>query len=300
MKVKMKYLKAGLLAAAGATAAVSGAMLHIVTKPRRATMEQSVARERENGSYGDYDTYDREPLELVMEDGYILHGELLKRPGRKYVIITHGYSDTRLGSLKYAHIYYRLGYNVCIYDLRHHGENVDTYCSMGYRESRDIVTIAEYLKKRFGSDITLGLHGESLGSASSILALGRYPDFDFCVSDCGFADLGKLLEYLCRVRIRLPGKLSHLASLASRVRYRYRLDGIRPVDVFSGEIRTPVLFIHGEADDFIPPEHCRMMYEAAGGKKELALFPGAGHAQSYFSDSARYERVVGEFLQKYM
>ncbi len=296
----MKYLRTGLLAAAGVTAAVSGAMLHIVTKPRRMSMEQSIANEKERDCYGDYDTYDREPLELVMEDGYLLHGVLLKRPGRKYVIITHGYTDTRLGSLKYAHIYYRLGYNVCIYDLRHHGENADTYCSMGYRESRDIVTIAKYLKKRFGSDIVLGLHGESLGAASSILALGEYSGFDFCVSDCGFADLGKLLEYLCAARIHLPGKLSHLASLASRVRYRYRLDKIRPVDVFSGEIRTPVLFLHGEADEFIPPEHCRMMYEAAGGKKEFALFPGAGHAQSYLSDRERYERVVGEFLEKYV
>lgn len=296
----MRYLKAGLLAAAGATAALSGALLHIVTKPKRATMEESLLREKELGCYGEYDIYDREPLDLVMEDGYLLHGVLLKHPGKKYVIVTHGYSDTRLGSLKYAHLYYRRGYNVYIYDLRHHGENRDTFCSMGYRESRDIVTIARVFKKRFGADIVLGLHGESLGAASSILALGMYPDFDFCVSDCGFADLGKLLEYLCVRLVHLPGKCSHLASFACRVRYRYRLDEVRPMDVFSGEIHTPVLFIHGEADTFIPPEHGKMMYEAAGEKKELALFPGAEHAQSYFSDRERYERILGEFLEKYV
>ncbi len=296
----MKYLRTGLLAAAGLTAAFSGVLMHIVTKPRRMSMEQSLAREKERDCYGDYDDYDREPLEIVMGDGYLVHGVLLKRPGNKYVIITHGYTDTRLGSLKYAHIYYRKGYNVCIYDLRHHGENADAFCSMGNRESRDIVTIAKYFKDRFGADIVLGLHGESLGAASSILALGQYSGFDFCVSDCGFADLGKLLEYLCAVRIHLPGKLSHLASLASHVRYRYRLDKIRPVDVFSGEIRTPVLFLHGEADAFIPPGHGRMMYAAAGEKKELVLFAGAGHAQSYLSDRERYERVVGEFVEKYV
>lgn len=296
----MKYLTAGLLAAAGATAAFSGALLHYVTKPHRATMEQSLSREKERGSYGAYDSYDREPLDIAAEDGYLLHGVLLKNPGKRYVIITHGYKDTRLGSLKYAHIYYRRGYNVYIYDLRHHGENRDTYCSMGYLESRDIVTIAKFLKERYGEDIVLGLHGESLGSASSILALGRYPDFDFCVSDCGFADLGKLLEDLCGPRLHLPRRAAHLASLACKVRYRYRLDEIRPVDVFLGKIRTPVLFIHGEADTFISPEHGKMMYEAAGGKKELALFPGAEHAQSYYSDRERYERIVGEFLEKYV
>lgn len=297
----MRYRAVGAVLSAGAlAAALSGVLLHIVTKPHRATMEQSLSREKENGSYGAYDSYEKEPLEITAEDGYVLHGVLLKNPGKRYVIITHGYKDTRLGSLKYAHIYYRRGYNVYIYDLRHHGENEETFCSMGYRESRDIVTIAKFLKDRYGQDIVLGLHGESLGSASSILALGQYPDFDFCVSDCGFADLGKLLEYLCGRLIHLPQKISHLASLACRVRYRYRLDEIRPVDVFSGEIRTPVLFIHGEADTFIPPEHGKMMYEAAGAKKELALFPGAEHAQSYFSDRERYERVVGEFLEKYV
>ena len=43
-------------------------------------------------------------------DGYILHTEFLKNPEHtdKYMIITHGYTDNHIGSLKYSKMYLEL------------------------------------------------------------------------------------------------------------------------------------------------------------------------------------------------
>ena len=62
------------------------------------------------------------------------------------------------------------------------------------------------------------------------------------------------------------------------------------------ENQIPILFIHGEDDDFITPRHSREMYERTAGAKDLKLIPGAGHAESVLTEPENYRRYVKEFL----
>ena len=64
------------------------------------------------------------------------------------------------------------------------------------------------------------------------------------------------------------------------------------------KIRLPILFIHGEEDDFVPTYMARELYEACPSQaKELYLVPGAAHACAYAQDQARYEARVRALLQ---
>ncbi len=274
-------------------------LLRYVVKPKNETLEYTMERERVRGFLGNYEKYNKQELNIPSKQGYLLHGILLKNAKDKFVIISHGYTANHLASIKYANIFYELGYSVYIYDLRNHGRNDKTYCSMGKWESADIVTIANYLRQRFGENISIGLHGESLGAASSILALGEDTRFSFCVADCGFADLGMLLEELSGQMVHLPAKLSHLASYACQLKYGYRLDRIRPVDAFRKNQKTPILLIHGKLDDFILPKHCNMFYEEAKNQKEIYYFEHAKHASSYASNPEKYAKTVQEFVKKW-
>ncbi|GEM_PF-7093738 len=58
----------------------------------------------------------------------------------------------------------------------------------------------------------------------------------------------------------------------------------------------PILFVHGEADDFTPPEMTRRLHAAYGGPKALYIAPGAGHGDLFWSNPAEYDRQVGAFL----
>lgn len=273
-----------------------GTML-FVTKPKGPTYEEAEAIEKSKNFWGDYDSYEKEEWNIESFDGYLLHGILIKNASDKYVIVTHGYIYNCLGSIKYANIFYKLGYNVYLYDLRHFGKNKPAYCSMGYHEPKDIICIQEALYRRFGENITIGLHGESLGCASSILALGMSQKFSFVVADCGFCDLKPLLQDLAGKMLHLPGFMQIFTDVWMTLVHHYQFAQIRPVEVME-QNEVPILFFHGLSDDFILPWHSEKNFEACHSYKELHLIEGAKHAESYFRDPEGYAAKVEHFLNQ--
>ena len=269
-----------------------------VAKPNYHTVTEITQELRENGFWRDYDSMAKEELRISSCDGYILHATYIpaKDPVLdRYVIISHGYTCNRFSSVRYVHLFHKLGYHCMIYDNRSHGNNRKGICTLGKRENADLTAMIRYMKKRFGKDIKLGLHGESMGSALQTLALHDKPKVDFLIDDCGFARLMDVLMNNIGNSLHLPRWLCYPASAASKCFFGFSYTGTRPIDELKNN-EIPICFIHGEADTFIPCEQSKMMYEATKGYRELHLFPGAEHALSINTDEARYEQVVREFL----
>ena len=243
-----------------------------------------------------YDKWEKRDYVVQSYDGYALHVQLLPNPasGGHYIILSHGYN--RIGSLKYARMYLDMGFNVIIYDLRGHGLNAPTFCTYSVREGRDLDALIRDTRTRYGDIRLLGLHGESLGAATTVAALKYRPQVDFAVADCGFAEIGSILRAGLR-NMRLPGWLLSVAGVFSKLRYGYAYPEMRPIDSLAGNT-VPILFIHGDADGFIPYSHSEAMCRAAGDKGELRLIPGAKHAASIFTDPEAYRRYVEDFIQR--
>ena len=185
-----------------------------------------------------------------------------------------------------------------IYDDRNHGANKKTFTSMGYYEKGDLLSVKDALMDRFGGDINLGLHGESMGCAISLLALGDYGGFKFCVADCGYGDLASLLDYQLKNMVHLPTIFGRTASLLGQLLYGFQLYKIRPCDAIR-HTTTPILFIHGGADGFIPKEQSKLNYDSCEDcYKELYFIEGADHAQSIDTDPTGYHDLVMRFLDK--
>ena len=74
---------------------------------RRQTLEEAYAWQSEHYDVSWYPALEKTEGTLISYDGYELHTVLLKSPCRsnRYVIISHGYTDNRYGSLKYAKNY---------------------------------------------------------------------------------------------------------------------------------------------------------------------------------------------------
>ncbi len=280
------------------TALVIGIMFWLagfVMTGKRQTQDEAMAWQSEH-----YDTTYYEPLEKAEytvegNDGYILHVELLKNPepSDKYVIISHGYTDTRYGALKYAEMYLDLGYNCIIYDLRGHGNNATTFTTYGILESKDLMKLIEDTRNRYKVRV-LGLHGESLGAASTITALQYKPAVDFVVADCGFSDIESVLR-LGYKNAGVPEFLVDLADIGSRLRYHYALKDMRPIDAIEDNT-IPILFIHCEDDRFILPENSYRMYARTKGVKEIHTIPQAGHAFSAIVNPELYRQYLSDFL----
>ena len=260
----------------------------------RQTMEESMKWQTDHYDLSWYNSLETENYTVSSYDGYLLHATWCKCPSssKGFVILSHGYTDTRYGSLKYAKIYLDAGFHCIIYDLRGHGENEKTICTYSVRESRDLHALIQDTRARFGQDIKIGLHGESLGAATTAAVLKYDQDLAFCVADCGFADIINVLKVGLK-QMHLPGWLVYPASLAAKLRYGYGFNQMRPIDSLAGNA-VPILFIHGEKDDFIVPENSKRMCEAANGR--LVMIPDAGHAQSVLVHRTRYEEEVDQFL----
>ena len=266
----------------------------------RQTLEEAMKWQSERYDTSFYDELEKSDYTVKSSDGYELHVELLKNPSPsdKYVILSHGYTDNRMGSLKYVQMYLDLGYNCIIYDLRGHGENEPTFTTYGIREGQDLAMLVEDTRARYPDASVLGIHGESLGAATTISSLKYDPSVDFAVADCAFADIESVLKDGYR-KAGVPTFLVDLADIGARVRYGYSIKAMRPIDAL-GAGKIPILFVHGEADDLITPENSQKMYDRYSGPKEIKIIPGAGHAYSILTDPEAYKETVKGFLEKYV
>lgn len=269
-----------------------------IVLPKTLSLEEERAWIAEHNLQGNYDTYQKEDYQIVLQDGYTIHATLVKAEelnSQKYVIISHGFRSNRNGNIKYTDVYHSLGYHVISYDVRGHGQNAKTKVSLGNQESADLLTIIEDAYQRFGVNIELGLHGESMGSAISLSVLAKTQNLRFVVADCGFSNLYDLIYGAY--------KENHIAFLMPGVYFANKfINGIdmqktSPIDALTNNT-VPVLFIHGAEDTFIRSFHSERIAEQNPSFDRLQLVPNAGHAQSReVLGIASYTAFIKDFLE---
>lgn len=287
-----------LLVLTALTAALGFYLARFSMTGKRQTLEEARAWQEEHYDFSWYDGLEKTDYTVTSGDGYVLHAQFLKNPRDtdRFILISHGYTDNRFGALKYAPMYLELGFNVIVYDLRGHGLNEPAVCTYTVRERKDLLAMILDSRTRYPEARLFGLHGESLGAASSIAVLEEKPPVDFVVADCGFCDILPVLKGGLR-GMHLPAWMADVASVCARIRYGYAYSEMRPIESLAGN-RIPILFIHGAEDGFIPPEHSERMKEATAGYAELHLIGGAGHAESVLTDPAAYKGYVNDFLER--
>lgn len=263
---------------------------------KRQTLDEARTWQSEHYDISFYDSLQKTDYTVQGFEDYTLHVELLENPTptADYIILSHGYTDNRMGSLKYVRMYLELGFNCIIYDLRGHGENAPDFTTYGVREAKDLKCIIDDTRARYPELRTLGLHGESLGAATTITVLQYRPEVDFAVADCGFSDIENVLRLGYR-NAHVPTFFVDVADFTGRLRYHYSLLQMRPIDALD-ENTVPILFLHGAADDFILPKNSEDMAARTAGYAELYLIPEAGHAASILTAPELYQEHVQGFL----
>ena len=100
--------------------------------------------------------------------------------------------------------------------------------------------------------------------------------------------------------MKLPvGPSYQLVKLGARIYGGLNVEETSPVEAMK-KIKVPILFIHGEADDFVPCDMTHQNYAACVSDKSLVLVEKAGHGMSYYVDMKKVEEGVFAFLDKIM
>lgn len=273
---------------------------------KKKTDEEIIEREtavRRHFSLKDFESWPKETIRLRSSFGYDICGCYIPAavPSKKFMIFCHGVTVNKLNSVKYASLFLKRGFNVLIYDHRRHGQTGGRTTSYGYYEKYDLKTVVRWLKKRFGEDILLGIHGESMGAATLLQYAGMLEDgADFYIADCPFSDFDEQLRYLLKTDYHLPRwPLFPIAKLFIRVRDGYAIRDVSPLRAVKN-IDHPALFIHSKNDRYVKPEMTMALYEAKSGNKQLFIAEKGAHACSYADNEQDYEQAIDHFLSDYV
>ena len=221
-------------------------------------------------------------------------------PSTRWAFLVHGYTNSH-ADMEYIGAYYaEQGYNVFAPDLRAHGESGGDLIGMGWPDRIDIIHWLDFLIERYGPEISVVLHGVSMGAAAVCMASGeRLPaQVRAIVSDCAFTDLSSMLAGQVKKLYGLPRHpVVDDARIMLKVRGGYDIkcaSALRQV----AQSSTPTLFIHGASDGFIPPSMAQELFGACSApEKRLLIMAGAGHALAAQTDPDLYFQTVFEFLE---
>lgn len=220
---------------------------------------------------------------------------------RRWAVTVHGYGCNGRSMLACAKKLYENGYNVIVPDLPCHGGSYGRVIGLGQYEHKDIVKIAKRIAELDGgADIML--YGVSMGAATVLMASGAedLPQNVSCiVSDCSFTTARDIFRFQIGSMFRVP-TAPIVASLDKMYRKRTGLS-FKDADVvrYVKRSKTPVLFIHGSADNIVPTYMVYELYNAADCPKEIAVIKGAGHGVSAYIDSFNYWRRVFAFADEH-
>ncbi|CAM3070838.1 alpha/beta hydrolase [Filibacter tadaridae] len=262
-------------------------------------LERETLAKRFDGKW--YETVRKEDIWIDSPNGYRLKAIFLKPlETTNTVIICHGVTENKTNSMRFARLFERLGFNSVVYDHRRHGDSGGKTTSFGFYEKIDLKAIVEAVRNRIGKRALLGIHGESMGAATTILYAGTYEDeANFYIVDCPFSDFTEQILHILRKETPLRTSMAlRIANIFLKMRDGYSLNSVSPIEVV-GNIEKPVLFIHSMEDDFILPYMTTDLYHAKEGPKMLKLFKRGAHAKSFNENPVLYEKKIDEFLGRF-
>lgn len=253
-----------------------------------------------------FDSQALDEFEIVNAKGFKLKGWLLPADESSdvYVFCSHGYRNCGAGEFdRMAKFYHDKGWNVFLVDHQAAGMSEGKYIGFGYYEHRDCLQWLDFMNNHFGNDIQIILHGVSMGSATVMLMAGsgRLPaNVRFVVADCGYTSAYNQFVHNAK-GMHVPSfPIIDVANFFNRTISGYDFKDASPIDAVKNAT-VPMIFIHGANDDFVPTYMVKELYEACASEdKELLIIEGAGHAESYPTDSGSYENIINRFAEKYI
>ena len=244
-----------------------------------------------------------EDVEIVSHDGLVLRGKyFMKSPELPVEILFHGYKGTAerdlCGAVERA---FAVNRNALIVNHRAAGPSDGHVISFGINERRDCLRWIDFAIQKFGKDVKLVITGISMGAATVMMAAGEdLPTNVISVlADCGYTSPK---EIICKVvkDMKLPVKLLYpFIKLGARLYGRFNLEEASPIEAMK-KCSVPIVFVHGDADDFVPYDMSKRLFEAcASEKKILITVPGAGHGLAFPKDRKGYVDQLNAVYDKW-
>lgn len=241
----------------------------------------------------------REEMSITSFDGLTLYGNYYEyAPGAPIELMFHGYRGSAERDLPGGvQRCFRVGHSALIVDQRCSGKSGGHTITFGIKEHKDCLAWVDFMLRRFGPDVKIILTGISMGASTVLMAGGcdLPPNVIGILADCGYSSAKDIIKIVIK-KMGLPATLSYpFVKLGARLFGGFDLEETSPEEMVR-RCKVPVIFYHGESDDFVPCHMSRINYEACASRKRLVTVPGAGHGLSYPVDQERYLKELRDFF----
>lgn len=244
-----------------------------------------------------------EDVQIQSFDGLKLVGKFYEyAPGAPIEIMFHGYRGCAerdmSGGVQRC---FKVGRSALVVEQRCSRDSEGNTITFGVKEHRDCLKWVEFAVDHFGKDVKIILTGISMGAATVLTAAGEpLPENVVGVlADCGYTSAKEIMYEVMR-KMKLPPKLCYpFVKLGARIFGHFDLDETSPLEAMKN-CTVPVIFFHGEDDDFVPCQMSRANFEACTARKRLVTIPGAGHGLSYAVQPQRYLQELRDFFDPIM
>lgn len=231
-------------------------------------------------------------------DGLTLRGKYYEyAPDAPIELLMHGYRGSAerdlCGGVQRC---FSLGRNALIVDQRACGKSDGNVITFGVNESKDCLKWIDFVINHFGNDVKIIIGGISMGASTVLMAAGGPLPKNVIgvLADCGYTSARDIImKTICEMHLP-PNFMYPFVRLAALIYGHFNIDETAPIEAVK-KCRLPVIFLHGEQDDFVPCEMSQRNYEACASVKKIVTFPGAAHGLSYVVDPDTYLNSLVKF-----
>lgn len=238
-------------------------------------------------------------ISLVNQENIKLNSYYIKGENHIYVIMVHGYMGSAATLINPIKWFMKKKYNLLVVDLRGHGLSEGKYIGMGWSDRLDILEWIEYIAS-IDLQAEIVLYGESMGGATVMNVAGENPKYvKAVIEDCGYTSVWDIFSTQIEEYGKMKYILLYTTTFITYLRTGYNLKEASCIKQVE-KSKIPILFIHGEDDDFVPVSMMYELYEHASCNKEKLVIKNAGHANSYNVDPDTYYSTVESFLSRHL
>lgn len=232
-------------------------------------------------------------------DGLTLKGKYYElEKGLPMEIMFHGYKGTGERDLstgiKRAHLCKR---NALVVDQRASASSEGRVISFGVNESKDCLSWINHCIDYFGENQKILITGISMG-ASTVINASSYDlpkNVVGILADCGYDSAKDIIKNTIK-KMHLPASILYpFVKLGARLFGGFNLEEIKPIEAIK-KCKLPIIFIHGDKDDFVPTYMSTNLYNACTSNKKIVYIKDAGHGIAYLVDPFKYLQEVEEFF----
>ena len=242
-----------------------------------------------------------EDICITSFDGLQLRGKFYEyAPGAPIELMFHGYRGSAERDLSGGmQRCFRLGRSALIVCQRSSPGSEGHVITFGINEHKDCMTWLAWMQERFGPEVKIILTGISMGAATVLMASDKPlpPQVIGILADCGYNSPKDIIKTVVKTMGLPPAAGYFFVKLGARIFGHFDLEETSPEKALKN-CTLPVIFFHGETDDYVPCEMSKINYEACNSRKMLVTVPDAGHGLSYIVAPQKYLDALRAFFNE--